>query len=174
VFEAFRVLFGKVGQARQPIDLNEIVLGALQSFDGELKSHGVTTRFELTTELPLINGHRGQLHEVVSNLVSNAIEAMTATSNRSRVLAVKTELNGGDAVVVSVQDSGTGIDPYRLDGIFGAFVTTKEHGTGLGSAICRMIIEQHGGQLLASSDTKSGALFQFVLPIDGKGTGPAD
>jgi len=77
---------------------------------------------------------------------------MTATSNRSRVLALKTEPRGGDAIVVSVRDTGPGIDPDRLEDIFGAFVTTKEHGTGLGLAICRMIIEQHGGHLSASSD----------------------
>jgi signal transduction histidine kinase len=87
---------------------------------------------------------------------------------------VKTEIRDDDATVVSAQDSGPGIDPDRLDGIFGAFVTTKENGTGLGLAICRMIIEQHGGQLSASSDAKSGALFQFVLPIDSKGICPAN
>ena len=172
VFEALRALFGKAGQARQPIDVNEIILGVLQSFDGDLKSHGVTARTYLASGLPPANGHKGQLREVVSNLVSNAIEAMTATSNRNRVLAMKTELRDSDAIVVSGQDSGSGIDPERLDGIFGGFVSTKEHGSGLGLAICRMIIEQHGGQLSATSDGKSGALFQFVLPIDGKGTGP--
>jgi signal transduction histidine kinase len=140
VFDAFRVLFGKAGQARQPIDMNEIVLGILQSFDEELKNNGVMARTDLTSKLPLISGHKGQLHEVVSNLVSNAIEAMIATSKRDRVLAVKTELRGGNAIVVSVQDSGPGIEPERLDSIFGVFVTTKEHGTGLGLAICRMIV----------------------------------
>jgi signal transduction histidine kinase len=174
VFEAFRTLFGKAGQARQAIDVNEIVRDVLQSFHGELKSHGVTTHTELTSGLPLADGNSVQLREVVSNLVSDAIEAMIATTNLSPVLAVKTELRGRDAIVVSVRDSGPGIDPERLDSIFGAFVTTKAHGTGLGLAICRMIIQNHGGQLSASSDGKSGALFQFVLPIDGKGTGPAN
>ena len=98
---------------------------------------------------------------------------MATTTNRSRVLEVRTELRGHDAIVVSVQDSGPGIDPRQLDGIFSAFLTTKAHGTGLGLAICRMIAEHHGGQLTASSDGYSGALFQFVLPIEftDKGTG---
>jgi signal transduction histidine kinase len=91
---------------------------------------------------------------------------MDAVTDRSRVLRVKTELRGRDAIVVSIQDSGPGIAPKQLDGIFGAFVSTKAHGTGLGLAICRMIIDHHGGQLSASSDGKSGALFQFVLPIE--------
>jgi hypothetical protein len=76
--------------------------------------------------------------------------------------------------VATVEDSGPGIDPEKLDGIFTAFVTTKSHGMGLGLAICRMIIEHHGGQLTASSDGKSGALFQFVLPHGGQLTASSD
>jgi signal transduction histidine kinase len=173
VFDGIRALFGKVSQERrQPIDMNEIVLGVLQSLREELKDHGVATRPDLTSELPLVGGHRGQLREVIFNLVQNALEAMDTTTNRSRVLEVRTELRGHDAIVVSVQDSGPGIDPRQLDAIFGAFLTTKAHGTGLGLAICRMIAEHHGGQLTASSDGYSGALFQFVLPIEftDKGT----
>jgi signal transduction histidine kinase len=77
---------------------------------------------------------------------------------------VRTELNGHDAITVAVRDSGPGIDPKQIDSIFGAFVTTKSLGMGLGLAISRMIIEHHGGQLTASSDGKHGSLFQFVLP----------
>jgi signal transduction histidine kinase len=83
-------------------------------------------------------------------LVNNALEAMDATIDRTRMLRVRTELRDRAAIVVSVQDSGPGIDPKQLDDIFGAFVTTKAHGMGLGLAICRMIIEHHGGQLSAS------------------------
>jgi signal transduction histidine kinase len=67
--------------------------------------------------------------------------------------------------MVAVEDSGSGIDPQKLERIFTAFVTTKSQGMGLGLAICRMIIEQHGGTLTASSDGKTGAVFQFVLPV---------
>src|SRR5262249_8696443 len=85
--------------------------------------------------------------------------------SRSRTLRVRTEVRGRDEIVVSVQDSGPGIDSRQLDKVFSAFVSAKAHGTGLGLAICRMIIDGHGGQITASSDGKSGALFQFVLPI---------
>ena len=98
------------------------------------------------------------------NLVRNAIEAMDTTTDRSRVLRVSTELRGRDAIAVTVEDSGPGIDPQKLESIFTAFLTTKSQGMGLGLAICRMIAEQHGGQLTASSDGKSGTLFQLVLP----------
>jgi signal transduction histidine kinase len=98
------------------------------------------------------------------NLVRNAIEAMDTTTNGSRVLRVSTELRGRDAIAVTVEDSGLGIDPQKLESIFTAFLTTKSHGMGLGLAICRVIAEKHGGQLTALSDGKSGALFQLVLP----------
>jgi signal transduction histidine kinase len=163
VFDAIRALFRKGDQGRQRIDVNEIIGEVLQSLLGELKSHGVETRSELTG-LALVDGNRGQLREVVFNLVDNALEAMSTTTDQGRVLRVTTELRGRDAIAVTVADSGPGIAPQKLDSIFTAFLTTKSHGMGLGLAICRMIVEQHGGQLTASSDGKSGALFQFVLP----------
>jgi signal transduction histidine kinase len=165
VFESIRAVFGKAGLAGQPVDVNDIILSVMRSLQGELKDHGVVVQRELAVELPPIAGHGGQLREVIFNLVNNAVEAMDATTSRTRILRMKTELRSHDAIVVSVQDSGPGIDPNKLDGIFSAFVTTKKRGTGLGLAICRMIVEHHGGQLTASSDGSSGALFQFVLPI---------
>jgi signal transduction histidine kinase len=171
VIDSVRALFGKVDQKLQPVDMNEIILGVLESLEAEMKDDKVTIHPELAAELPLIDGHRGQLREVIVNLVNNALEAMHTVTDRGRVLRVRTEVRGRDEIAVAVQDSGPGIDPKLLDSIFGAFVTTKAHGSGLGLAICRMIIEGHGGQLLASSDGKSGALFQFVLPIRANGEG---
>jgi len=166
LLDGIRTLFGKSNQEREQVEVNEIILGVLQSSRKELQDHGVDTRLELASELPLVDGHRRQLEEVIFNLVHNAIEAMDATTDRDRVLRVRTGLNGHDAITVAVRDSGPGIDPNRIDSIFGAFFTTKSHGMGLGLAICRMIIEHHGGQLTASSDGKNGSLFQFVLPIE--------
>ena len=163
VFDAIRALFRKGDQGRQRVDVNEIIGEVLQSLLGELKSHGIETRSDLGG-LPRVDGNRGQLREVIFNLVYNALEAMDTTTDQSRVLQVTTELRGRDAIAVTVSDSGPGIAPQKLDSIFTAFLTTKSHGMGLGLAICRMIVEQHGGQLTASSDGKSGALFQFVLP----------
>jgi signal transduction histidine kinase len=111
------------------------------------------------------------LQEVLVNLVQNAIEAMGTIRAGRRRLWVKTERHGDDAIVVEVKDSGPGIDPANLNGIFDAFFTTKSLGTGLGLAICRMIIERHGGQLSASSDGTHGALFLFVLPVRNASAG---
>jgi len=165
VFDALRALFGKSGQERQPIDVNRIVRDVTDALREELDAHGVTAHHELTTELPLVNGHAAQLREVVWNLVSNAVEAMSRTANGNRTLRVRTELRGRGEIAVAVQDSGPGIDGSQLENVFSAFVSTKAHGTGLGLAICRMIIEGHGGQIAVSSDGQSGALFHFVLPI---------
>jgi signal transduction histidine kinase len=173
VLEGIRVLFGKAGQEQEPIDINDTAHEALRLLHGELKDHGVTTHFDLASELPFVMGHRGQLREVVLNLVHNAVEAMGNVAEGSRLLQVTTQRRDADAIVLAVRDTGPGIDPKQLTGIFDAFFTTKSHGMGLGLAICRAIIEGHGGQLTAFSDGKRGALFQFVLPITSMSEGAA-
>ena len=132
-------LFRREDQERQAIDVNEIALEVLQSTRGELVEHHVTTRTELASELPPISGHRRQLQQVISNLVQNAIEAMDNTTDRGRLLRVRTALHNRDAIIVAVEDSGPGVDPKQLGSIFDAFFTTKSHGIGLGLAICRMM-----------------------------------
>jgi PAS domain S-box-containing protein len=166
VFDSILALFRREDQERQAIDVNEIALEVLQSSRGELAEHRVTTSTELASELPLISGHKRQLQQVISNLVQNAIEAMDNINDRDRVLRVRTGLQNSDAIVVVVEDSGPGFDPKQLSSIFDAFFTTKPHGIGLGLAICRMIVQRHGGQLTAASDGSIGAQFQFVLPTE--------
>ena len=174
VFDNIRALFGKVDQGYEPINLNEMVLETLRALYGDLDVHNVTHRTELTPELPLVMGHRGQLREVVLNLARNAIEAMDATKEGSRVLQLRTQREGQDAVALAVEDTGPGIDPETLEGIFDAFVTTKPQGMGLGLAICRMIIERHDGKISAwSNKERGGALFQFILPIKSTAGSPA-
>ena len=165
VFDNIRALFGKADKGHEPVYVNEIALEVLHTLRGELNDHGIMIRTDLTPRLPLVMGHRGQLHEVFLNLVRNAIEAMDAIKDGRRVLQVRTECHDDrDEIVVAVEDSGPGIDPEKLDGIFDAFVSTKPEGMGLGLAICRMIIDRHGGQLSACSGKERGAVFQFILP----------
>jgi signal transduction histidine kinase len=165
VFDSIRSLFRRGEQKRQPVDLNEIALEALKSLRSELRHYRVTALTEFARGLPTVNGHERQLQQVVLNLVHNAIEAMDPVADRPRILRVRTGHDGSGEIALSVQDSGPGIDPKQIDDIFDTFVTTKSQGMGLGLAICRMIIERHGGRLTATSDGKSGATFQFVLPI---------
>jgi len=169
VIEGIRALFRKADRGEELIDLNEIVLAVVQAHQEQLTQRGVKVRRELTGGLQLVRGYRSQLQEVVANLVDNAIDAMEATTDRDRLLSVKTMARGRDAIAVEIRDTGLGIDPTRLDDIFDAFVTTKPHGTGLGLGICRMIVEHHGGKLTASSDGASGARFEFVLPVRAEG-----
>jgi PAS domain S-box-containing protein len=166
VFDSILTLFRQDDQERQAIDVNEIAREVLLSSRAELVERRVTTRTELASELPLIHGHRRQLQQVISNLVQNAIEAMDSTTDRGRLLRVRTGLRNRDAIIVAVEDSGPGIDSKQLSSIFDAFFTTKSHGIGLGLAICRMIVERHGGQLTAASDGNNGAQFHFVLPTE--------
>ena len=167
VISGIRNLFTGADQGQEPIDVNAIARGALRILRGELKDHGITTRVELTPDLPHVMGHSGQLQEVILNLAHNAVEAMHAIRDRDRVLRVITQRRDRDTIIVAVEDTGPGIPAEKVDRIFDAFATTKRKGMGLGLAISRMIVEHHGGQLSVQSDEKRrGALFQFTLPIN--------
>jgi signal transduction histidine kinase len=165
VFASIRALFGAVRWASQPIDVNELAGGALELLRRELDGHNITTRAQFAPELPLVMGHRGQLQEVLLNLIQNAIEAMSDTADRSRVLSIKTAQQGREAVAVVVEDAGPGIDAQKMATIFDPFVSTKAKGLGLGLAICKMIVERHGGRLSASAGADVGARFEIVLPV---------
>jgi signal transduction histidine kinase len=137
------------------------VLNGLQR---ELDDHGIETAHDLASGLPQVTGHRGQLQEVLINLVRNAIEAMQADESNRRALQLRTGPHGSNRIFVVVQDSGPGIDPVQLESIFDAFVTTKAHGMGLGLALSRMIIDRHAGQLSAVPAEPRGSIFRIVLP----------
>jgi signal transduction histidine kinase len=164
VFDNIRALFGKGEAGYEPIDVNELIRGALSTVQGDLDDHGITTSVRLSENLPKVFGHKGQLEEVVLNLVRNAIEAMQTNKNDYRVLQVSSE-PGGDKIIVAVEDSGPGIDPNHAESIFDAFVTTKSQGMGLGLALCRMIIVRHSGELTASPAHPRGSIFRIGLPI---------
>ena len=165
VFDGIRDLFRKVGESREPIDVNELVRDGSQSLVAELADNEVLLNTQLKAGLPVVDGHRGQLQEVIINIVHNAIEAMRTTPDRKREVLIKTRRYDDASIAVDVEDTGPGIDPKQLNAIFDAFVTTKTEGMGLGLAICRRIVEGHNGQLSAFSDGKSGARFEIILPI---------
>src|SRR5262249_42845093 len=117
VLDNLRVLFGKLDREQEPIDINLVAVRALRTLRAELSDHRVSASLDLTPELPSVRGHSAQLHEVIVNLLHNAVEAMDASKAERRVLKVRTRPDGADAVVVEVEDSGPGIDPKRLERI---------------------------------------------------------
>jgi signal transduction histidine kinase len=165
VFDSIRALFGKGDLSQEPVDMNALVRAVLDSLHGELEEQGIASGLELLDDLPLVMGHKGQLQEVLINLVHNAIEAMQANADGRRDLRVSTRRQGEHKVLVAVEDSGPGIHPTHAKSVFDAFVTTKPDGTGLGLALCRMIVERHAGKLSASPAQPRGSIFQVVLPV---------
>ena len=166
VFESFLSLFRGGRQEHQAVDINVLAVEAVQLLRKELDDHNIVAHTMLDSELPAIQGNSGQLREVILNLVQNSIDAM-ATTRKQRVLSVVSGRHDSHSISISLQDTGPGIDPNKLTSIFDPFVTTKATGTGLGLAICKMIIEQHGGKLVASTDTHyGGARFEITIPIN--------
>ncbi|MFY9686892.1 MAG: ATP-binding protein, partial [Pseudolabrys sp.] len=164
ILNDIRALFSNTEREQKLVDVNEIALQVSRLLREQFKAHGVMTHINLASDLPPVRGHKGQLQEVMINLCQNAIEAVNTIENGPRTLHLRTKRGDDDAIVVEVENSGPGIDPAGLNNIFDPFFTTKSHGMGLGLAICRMIIERHGGRLSALSDGTSGALFQIILP----------
>jgi signal transduction histidine kinase len=172
VLKSVGALFRGTNPEQEAIDVNELILEAIQVMRDDLTRHDITVKTQLTDELPPIAGHRGQLLEVLLNLIQNAIDAMRTITDRSRVIRVGTELQSAKAVVISVEDSGLGIEPKKMTSVFDAFVTTKATGMGLGLALSQMIIERHNGQIAVIPSANNGAHFQITLPIKD-GSSPA-
>jgi signal transduction histidine kinase len=167
--ETIRSFFHNADQAGQPVDINQIIAEVMVSRQEQAAHGGVEVRTDLVSGLPLVRGHKGQLQEVVINLVNNAFEALDSSPPRDRLLRVNTALQTPDKVAVRIQDSGPGIHPERIGSLFETIATTKPNGMGLGLTISRMIIENHGGKLTVASDGRSGAVFEFVLPVADDG-----
>jgi PAS domain S-box-containing protein len=164
VISGVRTLFRKNAQARAPLDVNDIVREVLSLERGELESRRVTVEAELEV-LPPVTADRTQLQQVILNLITNALDAMGTISDRPRVLRLRSERCEPGKIMVTVQDSGPGIEKKNIHRIFEPFFTTKPSGTGMGLAICRSVVESHGGRLMASHGHPHGAVFQIVLPL---------
>jgi signal transduction histidine kinase len=159
-------MFKKEQTERTQLNLNDLINSVLSLLRDELRPQHIILRTNLDPQLPPVQGHRGELQQVILNLVRNAADAMKDITYRPRVLTVKSEVRPSNDVLISIADSGTGIDPKDIDHIFDAFFTTKSNGMGMGLSICKSIIDDHGGRLWASPDLKYGSVFNISLPID--------
>jgi PAS domain S-box-containing protein len=164
IIDSIRAITEEDSYLRAPLNLNELVREILVLVENELEYHHIAVRTTLNGMIPIVFADRIQLQQVILNLIKNAIEAMIPVVEGHRLLHVETEFDGSQNLVCTVQDSGTGIDPENVDRIFDRFYTTKPDGLGIGLAICRTIIEAHGGQLWVSANMPQGATFQFTVP----------
>jgi signal transduction histidine kinase len=169
VIKSIRAMFKKDDQSRIPVNINGVISQVLALVSIDLQRHQVTLQTEIEELLPPVIGDRVQLQQVLLNLIMNAVDAMDPVTDRPRVLHVRSKLNQPEGVLVSVEDTGTGIDPADAERIFAPLFTTKPRGMGMGLSICRSIIEAHRGKLWASPGEKNGSVFQFVLPTNGHG-----
>jgi putative pyrimidine permease RutG len=163
--QSIRALFTRGDRNRVLLDVNKVILGTLRALGEELQAHQIMVRPILFSDALPVLANPIQLQQVLLNLTINAIEAMTAVTDRQRTLCITSEIQEPEYVVVSMEDSGSGIDAKHLDRIFDAFFTTKSRGMGVGLSICRSIIESHGGRLWVSPGNPFGTVFRFTLPL---------
>jgi signal transduction histidine kinase len=161
-----RALMQKAPTRTDSVNINEAVHEVLQLTHGEALKHVVSVRTQLADGLPLIQGDRVQLQQVVLNLILNAVQAMGGDADSTREMLITTRQTEPNEVRLGVRDTGPGLNAEALPRLFEPFYTTKPDGMGMGLSICRSIIEAHGGRLWASGCEPRGALFQFTIPAD--------
>jgi PAS domain S-box-containing protein len=164
VIDEIRALIKKAPPRKDRLEINGAIREVIGLTRGEVVKNGVWVHAELAEGLPLIQGDRVQLQQVILNLVINSVEAMSGVGEGARELLISTGKAEPDSVLVAVRDSGPGLAPATLERLFESFYTTKPSGLGLGLSICRSIIEAHGGRLWACANVPRGAVFQFTMP----------
>ncbi len=164
VVDGIRAMFKNDSRQKVSVDLNKVIREVIALLDAELQSQQILLKAELSPKLRTILADGVQLRQVIANLVTNAIEAMDAVDDRARSLRLKSAVSDPEGILITVEDSGPGIDPENLDRIFHPFFTTKSQGMGMGLSICRSIVEAHHGRLSARSVADRGSVFQIALP----------
>lgn len=164
VVDRIRALVNRQPPRRNRVDVNEAILEVIALTRDEVRRNAIALDTSLAPDVPLIEGDRVGLQQVVLNLLVNAIEAMKGSGAGSRKLAIASARDGANTVTVEVRDSGPGVDPDHADRLFEAFYSTKADGIGMGLSISRSIIEAHGGRLWVTPSLPHGAAFRFSLP----------
>jgi len=164
--DSLRGLFRNPQEAQRLVDMNELARDVLKALDAELSGNEIAVSTELDADMPGVLGHRGQLREVLVNIVQNAIDELARYHDRARTLRVRTTRTQRNRISITIEDSGGGIAADRLPNLFTASVTTKAGGMGLGLSLCQMIVDRHNGQLSVSSDVGKGTRFEVSLPAE--------
>jgi signal transduction histidine kinase len=163
VVRHIRALFRKTALAKVDLDVNEVIDEMLRLIRTNTLAKRVAVEVDLEKQLPLVLGDRVQLQQVIFNLLANGIEAMEAVEDRPRKLRICSKLEGPESIVIEIRDYGTGLADSKK--AFEAFYTTKNNGMGMGLAICRSIVEAHGGRLGVTPTQGPGTTFFFTLPL---------
>jgi PAS domain S-box-containing protein len=164
VITRLRALYSKKEFTPELLDLNDVTREVLALTLSDLQRNRAILRSELAADLPVVLGDRVQLQQVILNLLRNASDAMLGIDDRPRHLLVRTFREGDRRVNLSVQDTGTGINPGGFERLFEAFYTTKSDGMGIGLSVSRSIVERHQGRLWAEPNDGPGTTFSFSIP----------
>jgi len=167
IINRIRDLIKKAPACYDSVEINTTILDVIGLARSEMSKNGVSLQMRLAESLPLIQGDRIQIQQVILNLTINAVEAISQMGEGPRELLLSTEAEQG-RVLVAIRDSGPGLAQANPERVFEAFYTTKSGGLGMGLSICRSIVEAHGGQLWTTPNEPRGAVFYFTLPIRGR------
>lgn len=163
ILDRLRKLAKQHAPEHAPLDLNDVARDTIRILAPEARRRGVALRDDLCNEKLELAGDRVSLQQLVTNLITNALDATEDARFDNRQVVVRTGLDAG-ALVLSVADNGRGIAPENLPKLFESFFTTREEGVGLGLAIARSIAEEHGGRLVAANNPHRGATFRLIIP----------
>jgi signal transduction histidine kinase len=163
VINSIRAIFRRERGGRRPLDLNDLVRDTLSLVRRELQIQSVSLDLNLAEGLPHVVADRMQLQQAFLNIFVNAIEAMNPVTDRPHSLSVKSARFDTHGVLISITDSGIGIDPTHANRIFDPFFTTKSRGTGIGLSLCQSVIQDHGGRIWSSPAEPQGTVFNIRL-----------
>ena len=166
VIGRIRALMKRQAPRKEWLDINESILEVIALAQYQLRRDDILLETRLAEGLPLVQGDRVQLQQVLLNLIVNAIEAMSGIEERQRELTILSAADAPGCVAVEVRDTGVGLDPKHATHLFEPFYTTKAEGLGIGLSISRSIVEAHGGQLSTARNTPHGTVFRFSLPVE--------
>ncbi len=166
VIQRIRTLFRRAPPVKYVLNMNEVIEEVCSLMSDDLRNRCIALKTNLQIDLPEAMADRVQMQQVLINLARNGIEAMDGVTGRLKELSISSRYDGG-AITVHIADHGVGISDAEK--VFESFYTTKSNGMGMGLAICRSIVEAHGGQMWASQNAPYGTVFALTLPISATG-----
>jgi signal transduction histidine kinase len=170
IISSIRELFKHQVVHRAMIHVNDVARQAVDLMRQDLQTSAISVTTDFQDNIPEVHADRTQMQQVILNLLKNAIDAMGSTPEGAKKIRVATRLDGHSSVVLSIQDSGSGIAAENAHRVFDSFFTTKSSGMGLGLPICQTIVEEHGGQLRLVKTDSEGSDFEIMLPTASRQT----